>query len=125
MSVLYTNNYYQVQGRALYFCGVHCTSSRACRSDGELMGCVRESGFNGRCRDGFTHFSIQFSSTVLLCTPLVSLMIFAKLLTYLVLYFWNCNAVRYTTSACAVLAIVGKWCLCESSADGQLLLKHN
>ena len=98
---------------------------RACRSDGELMGCVRESGFNGRCRDGFTHFSIQFSSTVLLCTPLVSVKIFAKLLTYLVLYFWNCNAVRYTTSACAVLAIVGKWCLCESSADGQLLLKHN
>ena len=59
------------------------------------------------------------------CTPLVSVKIFAKLLTYLVLHFWNCNAVRYTTSACAVLAIVGKWCLCESSADGQLLLKHN
>ena len=93
MSVLYTNNYYQVQGRALYFWGVHCTSSRACRSDGELMGCVRESGFNGRCRDGFTHFSIEFSSTVLLCTPLVADKIFAKSFTCVVLHCWNCKVV--------------------------------
>ena len=66
---------------------------RACRSDGELMGCVRESGFNGRCRDGFTHFSIQFSSTVLLCTPLVADKIFAKSFTCVVLHCWNCKVV--------------------------------